>query len=175
MLEFQDYLLFLFLIVAFVMDVRHYKLPNWLTAGGMLVGILYHLISNGIDGLLFSFLGLFVAGGIFLVLYIFKAIGAGDVKLFAAIGSLVGIQMVLYMMMYSIIFGGLIGIIILLFTKTFLVKMTVAFIHFIDSITSKDLSKLEDFKVNKATKFPFMYAVLPAVAITYYYSFYTVM
>lgn len=170
MLHVYDYILFIFLIVAFFMDVRHYKLPNWLTAGGMLVGIMFHLITNGIDGLIFSFLGLLVAGGIFMILYIFKAIGAGDVKLFAAIGSLVGIHMVLYMMMYSIICGGIIGIIILLFTKTFLAKITIAMYDFIDSITSKDLSKLEDFKVNKGTKFPFMYAVIPGVALTYYYT-----
>lgn len=174
MLHFYDYLLFIFLIIAFVLDVRHHKLPNWLTASGMLIGIVYHLISNGIDGLIFSFLGLLVAGGIFLILYIFKAIGAGDVKLFAAIGSFVGIKMVLYMMMYSIIFGGIIGIIILLFTKTFLSKITIALFAFIDSVTSKSLGKLEDFKVNKATKFPFMYAVIPAVAFTYYYMVYDV-
>ena len=170
MLQIQDYILFIFLVIAFIIDVRHHKLPNWLTAGGMVVGILFHLISNGIDGLIFSFLGLLVAGGIFLLLYVFKAIGAGDVKLFAAIGSLVGIQLVLYMMMYSIIFGGLIGIIILLFTKTFFSKIIDAFFHIISSITSKDLNVLEDYKVNKATKFPFMYAVIPAVALTYYYS-----
>lgn len=172
MLHFYDYILFIFLIIAFIMDVRHYRLPNWLTAGGMVIGITFHLISNGIDGLIFSFLGLLVAGGIFLILYIFKAVGAGDVKLFAAIGSFVGVQMVLYMMMYSIVFGGIIGIIILLFTKTFLLKITLALFEFIDSITSKDLGKLEDFKVNKATKFPFMYAVIPGVAFTYYYTYF---
>ncbi|QGS68917.1 hypothetical protein CV093_12310 [Oceanobacillus sp. 143] len=85
----------------------------------MLIGILYHLIANGADGLLFSFLGLLIAGGIFLILYAFKALGAGDVKLFAAIGSMIGIQLVLYIMMYSIVFAGLIAIIILLFTRTF--------------------------------------------------------
>lgn len=171
MFQLQDYILFLFLIVAFVIDVRHHKLPNWLTAGGMAVGILFHLIVNGMNGLLFSFFGLLVAGGIFLLLYVFKAIGAGDVKLFAAIGSLVGIHLVLYMMMYSVIFGGLIAIIILLFTKTFLSKITNLFFYIVSSIISKDLNVLEDYKVNKATKFPFMYAVIPAVALTYYYSF----
>lgn len=171
MLQVADYILFIFLIAAFIIDVRKHKIPNWLSAGGMLVGILLHLILDGVDGLIFSFLGLLVAGGIFMVLYIFKAIGAGDVKLFAAIGAIVGVQMVLYMMMYSIIFAGIIAIIILLFTKTFLQKLMNAFFHILGSIFSKDLSSLEEYKTTKATRFPFMYAVIPAVAMTYYYTF----
>ncbi|WP_330948630.1 A24 family peptidase [Virgibacillus sp. MG-45] len=174
MLQVQDYLLFVFLIIAFLIDIKHHKIPNWLSLSGMLVGILYHLVTNGLDGLIFSFFGLLVAGAIFMLLYLFKAIGAGDVKLFAAIGAIVGVQLVLYMMMYSIIVAGLIAIVILLFTKTFLQKLTSAFFHIIGSILSKDLQGLEEFKTTKSTRFPFMYAVLPAVAITYYYSFWAV-
>lgn len=170
MFHLQDYVLAVFLIVAFIVDVKYYKVPNWLSAGGVLVGILLHLAMDGIDGLIFSFLGLLVAGGIFMLLYVFKAIGAGDVKLFAAIGATVGMRMVLYMMMYSIIVAGILAIIILLFTKTFLRKMTSALFHIIGSIMSKNLSSLEEFKTTKATKFPFMYAVLPAVILTYYYT-----
>jgi prepilin peptidase CpaA len=172
MLQVQDYLLFVYLIIALIFDIKFHKIPNWLTAGGMLVGILFHMVTGGIDGLIFSFLGLLVAGAIFLVLYVFKAIGAGDVKLFAGIGAIVGVQIALYMMMYSIIVAGLLGIIILLFTRTFLQKMTSAFFAFVGSILSKDLSSLEEFKTTKSTRFPFMYAVIPAVVLTYYYMFY---
>lgn len=171
MLQIEDYILIVLLITAFIYDVKFHKIPNWLSAGGMLVGIVFHLISGGIDGLIFSFLGVLIAGGIFLILYVFKAIGAGDVKLFAAIGSIVGVQMVLYMMMYSIIVAGVIGIVILLFTRTFLQKMTSALFHFIGSILSRDLSRLEEYKTTKSTRFPFMYAVIPAVMLTYYYMY----
>lgn len=172
MLDIQDYILFIFLIIAFITDVKYHKIPNWLSVGGALVGVLYHLIMGGVDGLIFSFLGLLVAGGIFMVLYIFKAIGAGDVKLFAAIGAIVGIQVVLYLMMYSVIVAGLIAIIILLFTNTFLKQITSAIFHLIETITSKDMSWLDDFKTTKSTRFPFMYAVIPATAITYYYLYF---
>lgn len=170
MLHIYDFILFVFLIIAFISDVKYKKLPNWLTAFGMVIGIIYHLIINGFDGLIFSFLGLIIAGLIFLILYAFKAIGAGDVKLFAAIGAIVGTQMVLYMMMYSIIFAGIIGIIILLFTKTFLTKLTQAFFSLVGSVMSSDFSQLEHFKTTKHTRFPFMYAVIPAVAVAYYYA-----
>lgn len=166
-LEINDYILFIFLAAALYTDVRQRKLPNWLTLTGMTVGLLYHLVFNGVDGMFFSVLGLLAGGGIFLVLYIFKALGAGDVKLFAAIGSIVGVQYVLYLMMYSVVFAGIIAIFILLFTRTFLHKVTGAFISLVGSITSKDLTELKNFKAEKGTQFPFMYAVIPAVIMSY--------
>ncbi|PAE30967.1 prepilin peptidase, partial [Paenibacillus sp. 7884-2] len=41
MLGVHDYILFLFLIIAFISDIKNQKLPNWLTAGGIVVGIIY--------------------------------------------------------------------------------------------------------------------------------------
>ena len=169
MLGVHDYILFLFLIIAFISDIKNQKLPNWLTAGGIVIGIIYHFITDGFGGLLFSLLGLLTAGGIFLILYIFKAIGAGDVKLFGAIGSLVGFDMVVNMMVLSIVFAGILSALILLLTKTFMKKMIDAFFYLRDSLYMKDYRKLEDYKKNKATRFPFMYAVVPAVVITYIY------
>jgi prepilin peptidase CpaA len=169
MLALHDYILFILIIIAFYTDVRYKKLPNWLTASGMLIGIIYHLIQGGANGLVFSFIGLLVGGGIFLILYLFRTVGAGDVKLFAAIGAIVGVEVVLYIMMYSIIFAGILAIIILLFTRTFLHKMLEAGMALMQSITSRDLETLDEYKVTKATRFPFMYAVVPAVIVAYYY------
>lgn len=169
MFALHDYLLFILLIIAFYTDVRYKKLPNWLTAGGMLVGVVYHLIFGGADGLIFTFLGLLTGGGIFMILYLFKTIGAGDVKLFAAIGAIVGVKVVLYIMMYSVVFAGILAIIILLFTRTFLSKLLNALTAIGESIFSRSFKKMEEYKTTKATRFPFMYAVLPAVIVSYYY------
>jgi prepilin peptidase CpaA len=165
--------LFLVLGVAMYFDLRYHKLPNWLTMGGLATGFLYHLIASGLDGLLYSVIGMLVGGGIFMVLYLFKAIGAGDVKLFASIGAIVGTEMVLYTMMYSIVYAGLIGILILLFTKTFLKRMTAAVFEFIGSALSRDWKGLEEYKKTKSIRFPFMYAVLPGVLTAMYYMFLT--
>lgn len=167
-LQVYDYCLFIFLLVAFYLDVRYNKLPNWLTVSGMAFGILYHTIIKGLDGLIFSVAGLLVAGVIYIILYIFRAIGAGDAKLFAAIGAIVGIEIMLYLTMYSIVYAAIIGILILIFTKTFFRKLTSAFFAFMGTIWSKDFSILEDYKVTKSTRFPFMFAVIPAVITTYY-------
>ncbi|WP_218212229.1 hypothetical protein, partial [Pseudomonas sp. 2822-15] len=56
-------------------DISKNILPNWLTMSGVLVGLLLHIIMDGLNGLLFSILGLVAAGGILLILYLFKALG----------------------------------------------------------------------------------------------------
>src|SRR5699024_11863566 len=99
----------------------------------------------------------------------FNDIGAGEFKLFVAIGSLVGMRMVLDMTMNAIIFAGVIGLVILLVTKTFLRNVESAIFSFVNALISKKLEPLEEFKVTKGTKFPFMYAVMPAVVVSYYY------
>jgi prepilin peptidase CpaA len=155
--------------VGLYFDFKYHKLPNWLTMGGLAIGLLYHLIVSGWEGLLYSVIGMFVGGGIFMVLYFFKAIGAGDVKLFAAIGAIVGTEMVLYTMLYSIVYAGLIGIFVLLFTRTFLRRMTAAVFQFLGSVLSRDWKGLEEYKKTKSIRFPLMYAVLPGVLTAMYY------
>lgn len=164
-------ILAVFLIIVAFYDVRKHKIPNWLNVTGILTGIFYHLLVNKLDGFLFSIFGLLVGLGIMLVLYVFKAIGAGDVKLFAAIGAISGTLFTLYSIMYSIIFAGIIAIIILIFTKTLLVNLTLAGLHILESIKKKSLTPLDEFKNNISNRFPFIYAVVPGVIVTYYYMF----
>ncbi|MCL7748017.1 A24 family peptidase [Halalkalibacter alkaliphilus] len=168
-MELYYYLLALFVIIAFYTDVKNSKIPNWLTMSGVLAGLLYHLIFNGFDGLLFSILGLVVSGGILLLMYVFKALGAGDVKLFAAIGAIAGLHFSLYAIMYSIVFAGFIGVFILLFRKDLIKRMAYSCYRFVGSLLRRDLKSLEEFKKMESVRFPFMYAVLPGVMMTFYY------
>ncbi len=46
------------LIGAAVIDVHFQKIPNWLTFPLMVALLAYHGLTNGIEGLLFSFQGL---------------------------------------------------------------------------------------------------------------------
>jgi prepilin peptidase CpaA len=77
------------LAVAAVIDARQRRIPNWLTFGLMAAGLCRAaLISPSAFG--HSMLGILVGGAIPLVLYAMSAVGAGDVKLLAAIGAWVG-------------------------------------------------------------------------------------
>lgn len=95
------------LITAIYMDLRWSRIPNWLTFSAMGIGIVIHTWISGLQGTLTSLAGLAVGMGLFLIPYACKAIGAGDVKLMAAIGSMVGPSGVLSVAVLSALTGGL--------------------------------------------------------------------
>ena len=128
------------LSIAFYTDIKYLKIPNKLTGTGVILGLTYHGISGGWNGIYFSLTGLTVGFFMLLVLYLVRAVEAGDVKLFALIGALSGTEFALYSAMYSVIYAGLIGMVILLLRR------------------------------NKTGSFPFMAAVMPGVLTAWFYS-----
>src|ERR1035438_5830467 len=86
-----EMVLLVMLLTAAVFDVLYRRIPNWLTVSGVVLGLVMNtIIGPPVAGLGFSLVGLGVAFGIYVALYAVRAMGAGDVKLMAAIGALVG-------------------------------------------------------------------------------------
>ena len=99
------------LLIAAIYDIRYRKLPNWLTVGGVLLGF---AINFGIGppeaGVIFALQGFAVAFGIYMVLYVLRAMGAGDVKLMAAVGALVGWERWFGIFFMTAIVGGIMAL-----------------------------------------------------------------
>lgn len=93
--------------LATVSDVRERKIPNWLTGSALLFGMLLHLVLDGMHGLGASTLAALVAGGIFLLFYVAGGMGAGDVKLMAALASLSATGDVRNLLIATMILGAL--------------------------------------------------------------------
>ena len=75
---------------AAVSDVKERRIPNLLTYPALVAGLLLQGALHGWKGLLLGAGGGLLFGGVFLLFYLVRAMGAGDVKLAAAIGSIVG-------------------------------------------------------------------------------------
>src|SRR5258706_4003267 len=71
-------------------DFRYRRVPNWLTLSGVLLGIGLNAFLFETPGLWASFRGLGLAFLIYFPLYLLRGMGAGDVKLMAAVGAIVG-------------------------------------------------------------------------------------
>jgi len=88
--QYIQYILFTLLGMAAVIDVRTYRIPNWLTGPAALVGLCLHTFADQLSGFMFSLEGIALGLGLFVILYACGWMGAGDVKLFAAVGSFLG-------------------------------------------------------------------------------------
>jgi prepilin peptidase CpaA len=80
-------------LVAAITDLRSGRIPNVLTFPVMLIGLAIHGFGHGIAGLVESLLGLVICAAVPGIVYRAsqgRGIGGGDIKLFAALGALLG-------------------------------------------------------------------------------------
>ena len=108
-------LLLCMLIIAVITDIRSHRIPNWLTFPAMIAGVGYNVISAGTAGLIFGVGGLLLGMGLLIIFYAMGGMGAGDVKLMGAVGSIIGPQMVIWATVYTALAGGIYAAGLLLF------------------------------------------------------------
>ncbi len=82
--------LFALLAAASATDIRVRRIPNGLIAFGFCIGFAFGAWDTSWSGLWFSTIGALTAFGLFLPLFLLRALGAGDVKLMMVVGSFVG-------------------------------------------------------------------------------------
>jgi prepilin peptidase CpaA len=97
-----------FVVACVVIDVRTRRIPNLLSAPAMAAGIVLGTVSFGLPGLLGSMAGLLTAALILFLPFAFGGVGAGDVKMMAAVGSLVGPVAVLGSLGLGMALGGIV-------------------------------------------------------------------
>jgi prepilin peptidase CpaA len=112
-----DYTLWLVLTISLITDLKSRKILNIVTYPAIAFGLIYHTVSFGWDGFLFSSKGLLVGFILLLIPFLLGGMGAGDVKLLAAIGSLKGVIFVFHCFVYTAIIGGVISLVILAYKK----------------------------------------------------------
>lgn len=96
--------------VAAVHDLLTKKIPNWLTGPGIVLGVLLHLVLGGVAQAGWSILAGLLAGALFLLFFLAGGMGAGDVKLIAAIGCLVGIGSIKDVLLASVFLGSILAL-----------------------------------------------------------------
>jgi len=119
------YLLFVYsLIVATFIDIDHYIIPDEISLGGCVAGLLLSALLPEMQnthfflyGFINSLIGLLFGGTVLLIIavvgsFIMKkeAMGMGDIKLIAAMGAFLGWQAPIFIIAVSSILGSVIGI-----------------------------------------------------------------
>lgn len=99
-------------LAACIVDVRTQRIPNVLTFGAALGGLVIQILASGLDGALTAASGWLVGALLFLPFFALGGMGGGDVKLLAALGAWLGPREVLWLAAYSAIAGGVLGVIV---------------------------------------------------------------
>ena len=99
-------------LVAADKDFKARKIPNALTFTGVLLGLAAHCLSGGVHGLTQAGLGALVAGAILLPGWLMGWMGAGDVKLMAAVGAWLAWPVSLTATLLSLVAGGVFAVLV---------------------------------------------------------------
>ncbi len=101
-------------IYASIIDYREHRIPNWLNAALAAGGIGCQTIYFGWSGLGTAVVGLLLGFGLLIIPWTMHSMGAGDVKLIAAIGAWMGPWLIFLGFLAGVMIGGVMAVIIIL-------------------------------------------------------------
>ncbi len=114
---------------AVLWDIRTGKVPNFLIAAGLGTASWFRLTELGIFGF-WRFLGGSALPLLLLaVLFYFRMLGAGDIKLFCVIGGFLGTERVFICMALSFLMGAVISLVLLIKRSIFKARVLYFFAY----------------------------------------------
>ncbi len=112
--------LLVLLSAAVVCDLEQEKIPNALVSAGMVCALAGHLLRSGPRGLADAAAGFALLFLLTVWLWLFRMIGAGDIKLLSMAGSFAGPRMAFHFLICSFLIGSLISLVLLIRRGNFL-------------------------------------------------------
>ncbi|WP_259295159.1 prepilin peptidase [Paraburkholderia sp. DHOC27] len=105
----------LLVVLAAAWDLQTRRIPNWLVATALLVALPMQCALHGVlGGVQLWLFGCLVGGLMFFPGYLMRMVGAGDVKLTAAVGSFCGALAVVQIAVIACVIGGIWALITLI-------------------------------------------------------------
>lgn len=152
------------LSMSFYYDIREHKIKNFITIPAALIGCLINFMEKGLSGLSFSVEG-WLTPVIFLILfYYINVMGAGDIKLFAAIGAIMGLPFVIFSFTFTVCLGSIIGLALMIKRRALLFRMRILLNYFLFSVATRKLSPYVS-KNDLSSKFAFSVAIIPGTCL----------
>ncbi len=102
-------------LTAGIYDIRYRRIPNWLVLTGLLLGLGMNTFLYEWSGLKQAALGLGLAFLVYFPMYLMRGMGAGDVKLMAAIGAVTGPANWFGIFILGALAGGIWAVLLLVF------------------------------------------------------------
>jgi prepilin peptidase CpaA len=132
LLNFSQSVVIVVAAAACVTDLRSRRIPNVLTFGAALAGLVFHVITGGFAGFEQAIGGWTVGAMVFAIPFALGGLGAGDVKLLAALGAWLGPVTTLWLALYTGVAGGIGAVVVALangYLHTALTNISVLLLH----------------------------------------------
>lgn len=105
-------------------------IPNVLILSGLIIGVFYRVLCMGERNYLVILLGIMIPVLLFFPLFLLRAMGAGDIKLFAVTGAFFTIGENLKCIVLAIMLGGVFALIKVLFYRNLRERLKYMFTYF---------------------------------------------
>ena len=99
--------LIILLVLATVSDFKTYQIPNKLILSGLVISFFFQFFQESFLSVLYYFGTFILVCVVFLPIYYIRAIGAGDIKLFAMITCFIGMKQGIQVIIVAFIIGGI--------------------------------------------------------------------
>lgn len=104
------YSLSFIILLGVFQDIKSFKIRNYTILSGVTTGILFNLVEAGFENIYIFLIAMILPVFILFPLFLFKVLGAGDIKLFSVVGCYLGIRSLLQVMISSFLIGGILSI-----------------------------------------------------------------
>ncbi len=138
-------------------DYAQRRVPNWLNASLMVIGFAVQAAFFGWAGVSTGFLGLLTGFGLLIIPWLMHGMGAGDVKLMAAIGVWLGPLMTLYSFALGAVIGGVAAVVMIMSTG----RLRMAYVNMSTILTKCSNSKTMFTEFGAAKSFGVTSQLLP--------------
>jgi prepilin peptidase CpaA len=157
--------LILFAVSAAVWDLLARRIPNAFSIAGAAAGVVVQVSLFGWGGLLQAVAGSAISFALALLVHVFGAIGAGDVKWFAAAGTMADLYSISAILGLSLLAGGIIGGCKYVSSKAFRERLHHLLLDGYLLIGTRDIQRFQALRKAGQARFPFMLCALIGVAL----------
>lgn len=106
------------MLLGVFQDIKSFKIRNYTILSGVVTGILFNVMETGLKNLYIFLIALILPILILFPLFLFKVLGAGDIKLFSVVGCYLGISTLIQVMILSFFIGGILSVLYIIRTKS---------------------------------------------------------
>lgn len=159
----------LLLTASMLQDIKATRIRNSLTLPFCAAGILLNIIISGTGGLLMSAAGFIIPLIALFFLYVLGMLGAGDIKLFSALGSIMGARFIISCICWSFAAGGIMALALLAVRRNTSDRFACFILYCKNSIYTGRLGDYRQFSQTRDAFFRFSFAISLAAVIAVFF------